>query len=216
MLHRRVPPSCACLIGFVLSFAVVRPALSHPHIWITAKAEIVFLEGKVIEIRHSWKFDAAYSAYAIQGLGSSDGTLGADQLRLLAKINTESLGEFGYFTVLKADDQAQAFLPPRDYAMALDKGQLTLTYTLPVKMPLFPGQALSFEFYDPTYFVSFTLADDDDAIQLVNPPQSCATAVNRPKPVLPSQTFSEAFYQALSAQSSFGADFAVKAVIRCR
>lgn len=216
MLHRRILPGCACLIGLVLFPAVVRPALGHPHVWITARAEIVFSERKVIEIHHSWTFDAAYSAYAIQGLGSSDGTLAADQLRLLAKINIESLGEFGYFTVLKADDQAQAFLPPRDYAMALEKGQLTLTYTLPVKVPLLPGQTLSFEFYDPTYFASFTLTDDDDAIRLVNPPQSCTTAVSRPKPVLPSQTFSEAFYQALSAQSSFGADFAVKAVVECR
>ncbi len=216
MLHRRAPPTRAYLVGLVLACSVALPALGHPHVWITARAEIVFSDGKVTEIRHHWTFDAAYSAYAIQGLGSSDGTLSQDQLRLLAKVNTDALSEFGYFTVLKANDQAQAFVPPRDFAMALEKGQLTLTYTLPVKTPSLPGRALSFELYDPTYFASFMLAEGDDAVQLVHAPQSCVAMVTRPKPALPSQTFSEAFFQALSTQSSFGADFVIKAVITCR
>jgi len=216
MLHRRVQPTCANLLGLVLACSVARPALGHPHVWITARAEVVFLDGQVTEIHHHWTFDAAYSAYAVQGLGSSDGTLGDGQLRLLAKINTDALGEFGYFTLLTANDQAQAFAPPRDYAMVLNQGQLTLTYTLPLKAPSPRGQALLFEFQDPTYFASFTLAEGDDAVQLVQAPQGCVATVTRPTSALPGQTFSDAFIQALSAQSSFGANAIIKAVITCR
>ena len=97
--------------------------MDHGKVW------DVFSYGKIVELRHLWKFDAAYSAYAIQGLGSFDGTFGAYQLRLLARINTESLGEFGYVAVFRAGGQVQAFLPPRDYSIVLDEGQLTVTYT---------------------------------------------------------------------------------------
>lgn len=124
MVHRRVPPFYACLFGVLIACTSTRPASGHPHVWITVKAEIVFSDGKVTEVRHHWTFDAAYSAYAIQGLGSSDGTLGQDQLQLLAKVNTDSLNEFGYFTVLKVNEQAQAFAFPRDTTMVLENGQL--------------------------------------------------------------------------------------------
>jgi len=216
MQQRWALPYFAYLSGLVLACTVVRPALAHPHVWITASADVVFSDGKFTELRHHWTFDAAYTAYAIQGLGSSDGTLSQDQLRLLAKINTESLGEFGYFTVLKTNDRAQAFAPPRDYTMVLEKGQLTLTFTLPVKTPSLPDAPLSFAFNDPTYFVSFTLAESDDAIQLVDAPQPCLAKVTRPAQAVPSQTFSDAFLQALSTQSSVGTDFTIRAVITCR
>ena len=216
MQRRRALPFCAYLSGLVLACSVVSPALAHPHVWITASAEIVFSNGEFTELRHHWTFDAAYTAYAIQGLGSSDGTLSQDQLRLLAKINTESLGEFGYFTVLKTNDRPQAFAPPRDYTMVLENGQLTLTFTLPVKTPSLPDVPLSFAVNDPTSFVSFSLAEGEDAIQLVDAPQPCLTKVTRPAPALPSQTFSDAFLQALSTQSSVGTDLTIKAVITCR
>ena len=215
MQHRRALPYLAYLFGLVLACSLAHPALAHPHVWITASTEVVFSDGKFTELRHHWTFDAAYTAYAIQGLGSSDGTLSPSQLRLLAKLNTEALGEFGYFTIMKTNDQAQAFTPPRDYAMALEKGQLTLTFTLPVKTPSLSDLPLSFSFNDPTYFVSFTLAEGDNAVQLIDAPQPCVAKVTRPPPAIPSQTFSEAFFQALSTQSSLGSDFTIRALITC-
>src|SRR5918993_4457778 len=96
------------------------PALAHPHVWVTAKAEVVFApDGKVTGVRHHWTFDEAYTAYVTQGLDkNNDGKLTADELQELAKVNTESLADFEYFTHLKANGAKQAFEGPRDPTMA--------------------------------------------------------------------------------------------------
>src|SRR3954447_24719410 len=103
----RSTPSCLILVLAALSFAT--SALAHPHIWVTAKAEIVYApDGKVTSVRHAWTFDPAYSAFSVQGLDkNNDGKLTPDELQELAKVNAESLSEFGFFTVLKANGAKQ-------------------------------------------------------------------------------------------------------------
>ena len=45
------------------------PAIAHPHLFVGAKERVVFDKtGEISEIRNSWVFDQAYSAWAIQGI----------------------------------------------------------------------------------------------------------------------------------------------------
>src|SRR4051794_1909899 len=127
----------SCLILALAALACASPALAHPHVWVTSKAQIVFApDGKVTAIRHAWTFDAAYSTYVTQGLDKNgDGTLTPDELQDLAKENAESLVEFDYFTFLKANGAKPAFAAPRDYGMTVDNGQVTLAFVLPLKAP---------------------------------------------------------------------------------
>ena len=46
---------------------VASPAQAHPHVWITAKAEILYKDDKVSTVRHVWTFDPGYSAYVTSG-----------------------------------------------------------------------------------------------------------------------------------------------------
>src|SRR5215217_7471629 len=103
----------------VAGLAWSAPALAHPHVWVTAKAELIYAsDGKVAAVRHSWTFDEAYSAFATQGLDkNNDGKLSPDELQELAKVNTASLAEFEYFTHLKANGAKQAFDAPRGQQM---------------------------------------------------------------------------------------------------
>ena len=120
----------------LLAAGLAGPALAHPHVWVTAKAEIVYTDDKVSAVRHVWTFDPGYSAYVTQGLGTNgDGKAKPEELRELAKVNAESLVEFDYFTVLKVNGAKQAFDPPRDYDLTFEKGQVTLVVVLPVKEP---------------------------------------------------------------------------------
>lgn len=198
--------------------ALASPALAHPHVWVTAKAEIVYGDdGKVTGVRHAWTFDAAYSAYVTQGLDKDgDGKLSAEELQELAKVNAESLVDFDYFTVLKLNGAKQGFDAPREYGMALDKGQATLTLVLPVKEPR-GSKTVSLEVYDPTYFVSFALAEGDDAVRLAGAPKGCVATVSRPKPVdtAQQQKLSEQFFEALTSASNIGAGFANRAIVAC-
>ncbi len=167
------------------ALGLASPALAHPHVWVTAKAEIVYAPtAKSAAIRHAWTFDPAYSAYVTQGLDKNgDGKLTPDELQDLAKENAESLVEFDYFTALKANGTKPAFEAPREYGMTFENGQATLAFVLPLKTPARADKALSLEIYDPSFFVSFSIAEGADAIKLAGAPKGCAATVTRPKPV---------------------------------
>lgn len=203
----------AALLGLSAS-----PALAHPHVWVTAKAEVIYgTDGKVTGVRHAWTFDKAYSAYVTQGLDKNgDGTFTPEELQDLAKENTESLVEFDYFTVLKVNGKKQNFDPPRDYRMSYENEGVTLSYFLPLKAPS-AARTMAMEIYDPTFFVAFTLAEGDDAVKLAGAPQGCATNVTRAKAVeaAQQQNLSEAFFEALTASSSFGVQYANRAIVAC-
>ncbi len=210
------PRIIALIIAATLALAA--PALAHPHVWVTAKAELVYAaDGKVAAVRHRWTFDPAYSAFVTQGLDkNNDGTLTADELQDLAKVNTESLADFEYFTQLKASGAKQAFDAPRDPAMAFENGVATLSFHLPLKKPA-ANKMVALEVYDPTFFVAFSMAEGEDAVRLANAPRGCATTVTRPKAVDPAQQqrLSEAFFEALTAASDFGASQANRAIVAC-
>ncbi len=205
-------------LTIVGSLGLGAPALAHPHVWVTARAEIVYApDGKVVAVRHSWTFDPAYSAFITQGLDkNNDGKLTSDELQELAKVNTDSLAEFDYFTHLKANGAKQAFDAPREAKMAFENGAATLSFHLPLKKPA-ANKAVALEIYDPSFFVAFGMAEGDDAIKLANAPKGCAATVTRPKPVeaVQQQRLSEAFFQALTAASDYSAGQASKVIVAC-
>ena len=193
-------------------------AQAHPHVFVTAKEQVIFSpDGKISGIRASWTFDDMYSSFLVQGLGAPGAMLTEQQLAPLAKTNVESLAEFGYFTVVKAAGKQQEFIPPVDYVLKEGPDKLlTLVFTLPLKEPANPGQAFTVSVYDPTYFVSFELADKDP-VSLASAPAGCSASVMRPKPLDSSdnQKLSEAFFANMSPGTDFGIKLASHVFIAC-
>jgi ABC-type uncharacterized transport system substrate-binding protein len=57
----------------VAALLAAGPALAHPHVFVDAKAELVFsAPGTITAVRNIWQFDRAFSEYAIQGLDADD------------------------------------------------------------------------------------------------------------------------------------------------
>ena len=209
-------PSRLFLAGAALLAAT--PALAHPHVWITTRAELDYgPDGALRAVRHAWTFDPTYSAFAVQGLGQSPtGPVNPAALAALARDNAQNLAEQGYFTVLKVDGRKQDFGAAAEPAMTFADGKLTLRFTLPLKAPA-AGTA-SLEVYDPTYFVAFSLAEDEGAATLAGAPARCRATAHRPKgaPAAPAATgMSEAFFEAMTAASSYGVQFANRIVVAC-
>jgi ABC-type uncharacterized transport system substrate-binding protein len=215
----RLSAFLAALVALAASVAASPPASAHPHVFVTAKGEIVYgSDGRILGVRHAWTFDEAYSAYATQGLDKNgDGKLTPDELVELAKVNVESLNEYGYFTIAKANGAKLAFTDPVDYSLEFANDRLTLRFMLPLKTPAKASKAFGLEIYDPTFFVAFTIAEGDDAITLVGAPKGCAVTVARPKPIdtTQQQKLSESFFSALDASSNFGGQFANKVIVAC-
>ena len=149
----------AVAIGFAPAVA------AHPHVWATVRSEIVFgPDHQITGIRHHWTFDEFYTAMAIQGLDTDgDGAYSKEELDPLAKVNVESLKEFGYFTFvhLSDDDKSLPLKEPVGYSIDYDKTLLTLHFTLPLEKPLDPKvHDVAVDVYDPSFFVAFGFATD--------------------------------------------------------
>jgi ABC-type uncharacterized transport system substrate-binding protein len=200
------------------AFAVglTSPALAHPHVWVTAKAEVVFApDGKVTGVRHHWTFDEAYTAYVTQGLDKdNDGKLSPEELQDLATENAASLNEFDYFTVLKARGKPQSFDAPREARMSMEKTQVSMSFFLPLKAPAVPSGAVSIEIEDPTFFVYFSLSEGQAAVSLANAPQGCVTSIAKAKPL--DATMQQILQDEGAIQTQdIGIEYANRAIIAC-
>jgi ABC-type uncharacterized transport system substrate-binding protein len=199
-----------------LGVGLASPALAHPHVWVTAKAEIVFApDGKVTGVRHHWTFDEAYTAYVTQGLDkNNDGRLAPEELQELADENAASLNEFDYFTVLKARGKPQTFDPPREARMTMEKTQVSMSFLLPLKAPVAPSGAVSVEIEDPTFFVYFSLTEGQAAISLANAPQGCVTSIAKAKPL--DATMQQILQDEGAIQpQDIGIEYSNRAIIAC-
>lgn len=206
-----------CLSLALTGFSL--PALAHPHVWITARAEVVFEpDGKVTGIRHHWTFDEAYTAYVTQGLDrNGDGKLTPEELQDLANENAGSLSEFDYFTTLKVKGKPQAFTDPREARMSMDKNQVTMSFLLPLKAPASASGALAVEIDDPTFFVYFSLADQS-SVTLANAPQGCVTSIAKAKALdsaMQQILQDEGAIQAAPPGANFSVEYSNKAIIAC-
>lgn len=171
----------AALAAFGTCLAAA-PAAAHPHVFVTAKAEIVFDDkGEMTAVRNIWQFDEAFSAYAVQGLDTDgDGKYSPDELAPLAQVNIESLHEYEFFTWLRVGGDDKPFVEPTEYWLEVYGSQLTLFFTLPLKQPVAVGAESILEISDPEYFVAFEFPEGQQ-ITLVDAPAGCTATYHAPQ-----------------------------------
>lgn len=212
--NRRVSFTALLLALLVLS----PPAVAHPHVWVEAREEVLFDPGgKVTGIRSTWRFDEMYSAFAVQGLEKDGKVASPKDLAPLAETNISSLAEFDYFTFAKNGGVVMKFGKPIDYTLEEQADhRVVLRFTLPLATPTKIVRFLTFQIYDPTYFVDFELAAKDP-VTLTGAPSGCSQSVLGPNPLLVQDGMKLA--QTFDSGAQPGQDFAVKmasrAVIAC-
>jgi ABC-type nickel/cobalt efflux system permease component RcnA/ABC-type uncharacterized transport system substrate-binding protein len=175
-------PIAALAFRIVAALAMLLPpaiAAAHPHIWIDSASEILFdKQDRIVGIRHHWRFDEAFSAYAVQGLDADrDGTYSRAELEPLARENVESLAEFYFFTELTVGTYLAGFDDPQDYYLDMLDGHLVLHFTLPLAQPFRARGSVLLSVFDPEYYVSFAMPGPG-AVRLVNAPEVCVITVN--------------------------------------
>ena len=206
------------LFGLLLAAAVVfgaNAAQAHPHVWISAKSEVVYApDGTITGVRHAWTFDDMFSTYALQGIETkTKGTYSREELAPLAQTNVESLKEFAYFTYAKADGKKQKFLEPVDYYLEYKDAALTLHFTLPLKAPV-KSRELALEVFDPSFFIDFKF-EDKNPIKLVGAPAACQVKFQRPGDgAANAQKLGEQNFLS-GDNSNYGAMFANKIMVEC-
>jgi ABC-type uncharacterized transport system substrate-binding protein len=193
------------------------PADAHPHVWVTFHSQVVYApDGSLTGIRHAWKFDDLFSAYALQGIHHAKaGQYTREELSSLAQLNITSLKEYDFFTFARADGQKVKFSSPTDYWLEYSDSALTLHFTLPLKVRAQP-RTIQIEIYDPTIFVDFEFAKDQP-VSLVGSPSQCRLALGLPHEPTPSerQRLSQLDDHPLDSSSTYGETFANKITVEC-
>jgi ABC-type uncharacterized transport system substrate-binding protein len=206
------------LLAFFAILLVAPRAQAHPHVFVGAKAEVIFDDkGQVIGINHAWTFDEQYSAFATMGFPKGpDGKFEAAKLAELAKVNVESLGDFAYFTHAKVAGKKVTFAPPQNYRIEQNGNAITLFLSLPLTQAQ-PGKLFSVEVMDQSYFVAFSFDPAADAVLLHKGPEGCKVTVHRPKADdLANYTkLSDQIFQQLSDRSAIADSFSNKAIVAC-
>ena len=190
-------------------------AEAHPHVWITAKSEVVYApDGSISGVRHAWTFDDMFSTYALQGIETkTKGVYSREELAPLAQVNVESLKEYDFFTFAKADGKKEKFLEPVDYFLEYKDSALTLHFTLPLKAPAKPKE-LAVEVFDPSFFIDFKFADKDP-IKLAGAPATCQVKFQRPNDgTANAQRLNEQNFMN-GDNSNYGAMYANKIMVVC-
>ena len=92
-------------------------AFAHPHVFVEARSKLVFDDnGQAVAVEHVFRFDDAFSAFAIQGFDTNgDGFYSREELSELAKVNVDSMADFGYFTFGDNTRVELDFNAPTDY-----------------------------------------------------------------------------------------------------
>lgn len=210
----------AAVVLACISLGGIRPALAHPHVWVTVTTTVVYENSAISGLRHEWTFDDMYTQMAIEGLDKNgDGKYDRQELEELTKINIEGLKEFDYFTFAKLGTQPLKFKPPTDAWLDYTNNVLTLHFTLPLDQPvLAEAPGFSFQVYDPTFFIAFDLAKDNPVRLSATAPQGCKAAVEaQPQNDQQAQDLSKTFSEQLgdAAAANIGGSMARTVSVSC-
>lgn len=119
---RIIDPSRAVLAFLVLLLSTLM-ALAHPHVFVEARSKLVFDDkGIAVAVKQVFRFDDAFTAFAIQGFDTNgDGVFSREELAELAKVNVDSMKEYGFFTFGDNTRVELDFKTPTDYWLEVAK-----------------------------------------------------------------------------------------------
>ena len=174
----------AALVGLAIACLGSAPAVAHPHIFIDAKATILFNnDGELIGIRHAWTFDEAFSIWQIQGLDTNeDGVTSSEEMQELAEENMAGLAEYGFYTYAGEGSSTLPMASMDDARFTFEDGRSTLTFGVEPQGPYRIKDELEVAINDPEYYVAISFNDVSD-ITLENAPAGCSVRLEEPEPM---------------------------------
>jgi ABC-type nickel/cobalt efflux system permease component RcnA/ABC-type uncharacterized transport system substrate-binding protein len=161
-------------------------AQAHPHIWIDAKAKVVFNNaGELTSIYNSWTFDEGFSVWQIQGLDTnSDGVTSSEEMQDLADENLKGLAEYKFYTLAGEGDATLPMASVDDAKFVFQNDRSTFTFRIEPQAPYRIKGKFELAVADPEFYVAITFADLSD-VELVNAPAGCRLGSEPPRELSP-------------------------------
>ncbi|MDC9824971.1 DUF1007 family protein [Devosia sp. ZB163] len=160
-------------------------AEAHPHIFIDARATIVFNDqGELTQIRNAWTFDEAFSVWQIQGLDTNgDGITSSEEMQELADENVKGLAEYNFYTSAGEGTASLPFASMGDGKFVFEDSRSTLSFGIEPQEPYRIKGKLEIAVADPEYYVAMTMGEGD--VTLENAPAGCNVYLEPAREVSP-------------------------------
>lgn len=172
-------------LSVVAVLGLASAASAHPHIFIDAKATLVFnAAGELTAIRNAWTFDEAFSVWQVQGLDANgDGITSSEEMQDLADENLKGLAEYGFYTSAGEGTSSVPFASMDDGRFVYEDSRSTLSYSIEPQGPYRIKDKLEIAIADPEYYVAIALGPED--VTLENAPAGCSVHLDPPRELDP-------------------------------
>lgn len=203
----------------MLTLASALTLHAHPHVFAEARLDIVVsAEGQVEALRHVWRFDDLFSSTVLLEFDANqDLELDQAELETVSDVVYQSLAEFDYFQIVKADGANVAMAAPERLIADFQDKQLLILFEARPGAPLPLDGTVSFGVYDPTFYTAIDFIEDGH-MAVENLPGGCSRSVVRPDPeeaIAQNQdTLTEAFFDDPGG-NDMGSLFATRLEIDC-
>lgn len=153
----------AVAVIYVLSFALLsaQSAVAHPHLFVVAKYVVEFNEHGMSGINVYWQFDEMYSVGTVEAFDENgDGIFNPEEAEELARLGTEHLAQFSFFTNISVNNSVVPVKNIKDMQVGYENNQLIYTFFVPCSIPVGKeGVSIKISPYDPEYFAAMFFAE---------------------------------------------------------
>ena len=151
----------ASFYATLCGLSLASPAFAHPHIFVDARAGFIFNEaGQLSALRIHWTYDAFTSLTLFDILDldkDNDGALDdADRAAIVAG-ETEWQDGYKGDTYLEAGGADVPLAKPVNGSAWLAEDRISVTFDLPLQVPLQVTGEILLKLYDPSYYYAYTV-----------------------------------------------------------
>jgi ABC-type uncharacterized transport system substrate-binding protein len=154
---------------------------AHPHVFVEANMELVINDKKQFtELRHVWRFDELFSASLIIDFDTNgDNKLDETEMAEITKTVHSSIGEYDFYTALRAGTKVINFYEPEKLSAYMKNGQMIMFFSVEPENPHdFSAAPLRISASDTSYYVAFEFTEKN--VILKENAESCKTKVTVP------------------------------------
>ncbi len=136
-------------------------AQSHPHVFITYSASVIFGERDIAGLRLTWTFDEMYSGMIrTDYTAAKTGAVTPADVRTIEKEAFSNLANYGYFLDIKINDQPVRVTKVKDFDVKFVDHRAVYQFTVPLDTSSArTPNVVEIGVFDREYYIEFTLKE---------------------------------------------------------
>jgi ABC-type uncharacterized transport system substrate-binding protein len=154
----------------LLSFMMIQPVASHPHVFIDTKIFIELNEEGIEGFWQHWAFDEYFSAWVIEEFDTDrDGKFNDDELKIVYERTLVGIKENGYFTRVLVGDTEIPVTGIEKFSVEIKENRTVYSFFVPLEIKI----------YQSTKDVFITVYDESFYCHVFFPPNELGFNGNR-------------------------------------